>query len=172
MLCYWLGEQTLYPLLQLARCTFRALISFTARRQPTGQSVNFTVSFLPLIIFVAHLCTQGGIQSWWRVWGQGVWGAVEVPWFAQLRPKKPEERLHGSLHFLMRRAKGQRWALLSSDSDRTQGNSMELSQGMVRLGVRERFFIRGRWAQNRLPKAVVMAPGIRVQGEFGQHPPA
>ena len=35
---------------------------------------------------------------------------------------------------------------------------MELHQGKVRLGVRKRFFTRGQWAWNRLPRLVVMAP--------------
>ena len=34
---------------------------------------------------------------------------------------------------------------------------MELCQGKVRLGVRDRFFTRGQWARNRLPRAVGMA---------------
>ena len=35
-------------------------------------------------------------------------------------------------------------------------------------GVRERFFTRGQWARNRLPRAVGTAPGARGQGVFGQ----
>jgi len=35
---------------------------------------------------------------------------------------------------------------------------MELCQGKVRLGVRDRFFTRGQWAWNRLPRAVGTAP--------------
>ena len=55
---------------------------------------------------------------------------------------------------------GQCWALLAGDSDRAQGNSMELCQGRDRLGVRKRFFTRGQWAQ---PWAA------RVQAVVGQH---
>jgi len=46
---------------------------------------------------------------------------------------------------------------------------MELHQEKVRLGVRERFFSRGWWAWNRLPRTVGTAPSVRVQGAFGQH---
>lgn len=33
--------------------------------------------------------------------------------------------------------------VLTNESSRTQGNSMELCQGTVRLGVRKRLFVRG-----------------------------
>ena len=52
-----------------------------------------------------------------------------------------EGRPHGFLPLLTKGAEGQHRALLSGDSDRTQGNSMEL-QGRVRLDVRKRSFTR------------------------------
>jgi len=35
---------------------------------------------------------------------------------------------------------------------------MELHQGRVKLGIRKRFFTRGRWAWIWMPRAVVTAP--------------
>jgi len=43
---------------------------------------------------------------------------------------------------------------------------MELS-GEGQLGVRERGCTRGWWAWNGLPRAVGMAPSVRVHGAFG-----
>ena len=40
---------------------------------------------------------------------------------------------------------------------------MELCQGRGRLGVRRRFFTRGWWAWNRLPRAVGTAPGLEFK---------
>ena len=57
-----------------------------------------------------------------------------------------QSRLRGGLmaacSSLMRGAEGQVLcsALLSGDSDRTQGNGMELGQGRVRMDFRKRFF--------------------------------
>jgi len=48
---------------------------------------------------------------------------------------------------------------------------MELCQGRVRLEIRKKFFTRGRWAWNRLPREV-SGPCTKpdgVQGVFGQH---
>jgi len=43
-------------------------------------------------------------------------------------------------------------SLLSGGSDGARENSMGLCQG--RVGIRERFFTKGWWAWNRLPRAV------------------
>lgn len=60
---------------------------------------------------------------------------------------KRRMRLRGSLMVAYSSSQGEQkdrcWSLLSGDSDRTQGNCMELSQGRVRLDVRKRFFARG-----------------------------
>jgi len=65
--------------------------------------------------------------------------------------------------------KCQLFSLQGDYSDRTRGNGMELYQGRVRLGIRNRFFTRGQsgpgtgsqgqWAQLQ---------AARVQGMFGQ----
>lgn len=47
---------------------------------------------------------------------------------------------------------------VSVDSNRTQGNCMELQEGKVKLGVRKRLLIRGQWVWNRQLRAVGMAP--------------
>jgi len=44
---------------------------------------------------------------------------------------------------------------------------MELCQGKVRLEVRMRFFTRGWWAWNRLPRAVARPRAAGVQGASG-----
>jgi len=52
-------------------------------------------------------------------------------------------------------------ALLSGDSDRTQGNSMHLNQGRVKLGWWEKLLHQAvvePW--DRLPRAVVVASGL------------
>ena len=52
-------------------------------------------------------------------------------------------------------------ALHSSDSDRTQGNSMQLYQGRVKLGCWEKLLhqvVVEPW--DRLPRAVVVASGL------------
>lgn len=60
---------------------------------------------------------------------------------------------YGGLQLFTGRAEGQHWALLSGDGDRIWGNGMVLHPGKVRLGVMKRFFSRGSWAWNRLPRA-------------------
>ena len=55
-------------------------------------------------------------------------------------------------------------ALLSGDNSRSPGNGMELHQGKDRLGVRKRFFTRGWWAWNRLPRAVVTVLSCQSSG--------
>jgi len=51
--------------------------------------------------------------------------------------------------------RGSQWSLFSSDSDRTQGNGMEVNQQMVKLDSRKRFFterVAGHWnrSQNKV----------------------
>ena len=63
---------------------------------------------------------------------------------------------------------------LPSDKTRYVGQSSgEERYGAVsgegQAGVRKRFFTRGRWAWNKLPRAVGTAPSAGVQGAFGQH---
>ena len=82
---------------------------------------------------------------------------AHVPGFAQPRAEEAERRLHGS-YSSSQGVEGQCLALFSGDSVMAQGNSIELHQRKDGLGVRERFFTRGWWAWNRLPRAVVRAP--------------
>ena len=84
----------------------------------------------------------------------------------QVRAEKAERRPHGNLQLLTRSVEGQHWALLSGDSDRTQGNSTELCHGWVRLGVRKRLFTKVWWAWNRLPRTMVTVPGLLQFKEF------
>ena len=60
----------------------------------------------------------------------------------------------------MKGAEGQHWACLSGDSNRTWWNGMELCQGRVGLGIRERFCSR-RWS----------GTGRRSPGQWDQEPP-
>lgn len=70
---------------------------------------------------------------------------------------KKDIKPHYSLQLLCKGSGGA--ALSSSDISRTQGNSIELHQRRVRLGVRKRFFTRGQWAWRRFLKAMVTVPG-------------
>jgi len=73
---------------------------------------------------------------------------------------------HGILHTSHKRSRVAELSSALCDSNRAQGNGMELCQGRVRLGVRNRCFTREWWAWNILLRAVIMAISC---WEFKEH---
>ena len=72
----------------------------------------------------------------------------------------PEQsRLRGGLMAAAAPHREQRAALSSAlcGSDRARGNSMELCQGRIRLGIKKRFFTEGWSGMEKTPRAVVTA---------------
>lgn len=87
--------------------------------------------------------------------GQDIRRVAEVLRFVQPKAGQAEARPYGSSS---QGAERQHRALLSGDSDMIGGRRMELCKGRIRLGGRERFFTRGQWIWNSLPRSVSIAP--------------
>lgn len=106
--------------------------------------------------------------------GKSVGGVAEVPCSFWPRAEQAEGRPHGGCSS-SQEVEGQCWVLLSGDSNRTQGNGMELHQGRAKLGVMRRFCIRRWCAWDRLPSAGGMVPSCQnsisvwttLSGNFG-----
>ena len=81
---------------------------------------------------------------------------------------RPRGGLMAACSSLMRGAERAGTELCSRDSNRTQGNSMELGQGRVRLGVRERFCTERVVGQAPQGRGHDTEPA-RIQEAFGQH---
>ena len=77
-----------------------------------------------------------------------------------------EQRPHGSLKLLTRGAEGQRWALLSGDSNRAQGNDMELCQGRGSWGLGKHSSSEGGLCRAGCPGLWSQHQGAGVQGAF------
>lgn len=65
-------------------------------------------------------------------------------------------------------SKGEALSSAICDNNRTQRAGMELCQRRSRLDIRKRFFIKGWWARNRLPRTVVTASILTVREAFRQ----
>jgi len=82
----------------------------------------------------------------------------------------PEQRSWGEGSWRLQLLTGSGGAVLTfalCDSDRARGNSVEMCQGRVWVGIRKRFFMQGWWAWNMLPGVVVIVPDFL---EFKFHP--
>jgi len=109
---------------------------------------------------LSHLPVQPPIKmSIFRFFPIQLTLAAAVAWFGILNT------IQTSNLRLRHEVRGGAGPYLSCNSDRTWGNSTELCQWKVRLGIRNRFFTRRLWAWNRLLRAVVTAPNLLVYKE-------
>lgn len=90
-----------------------------------GSGSNALFIFTKFRVFASTPFLQYGIWRWWKRHMMSGWG----PMVCLFQSRGAEARPHRDLQLFTMGEKGQHWALLSGDCNRTPGNGMGLCKG-------------------------------------------